>query len=182
MKSFITVSLLAIAFLLPTFVKAQQPAAADKITWYSLKEATELNAKKPKKIFIDVFTDWCGWCKKMDQSTFTDPVVIKFMNKYFYAVKLNAEQGDTIIYLGKTYINPNPKSSRSTHQLATTLLQGQLYYPSFVILDDKMAVITKTMGYKEPKEVEPLLRYYGENAYKKKTYEVYMQTFKSELN
>jgi thioredoxin-related protein len=181
MKRLFLTSLLALVILAPVIVKAQQTAAADKITWYSIKEATELNKKKPKKIFIDVFTDWCGWCKKMDQSTFPDPTVIKYMNKYFYAVKFNAEARDTVLYLGNTYVNPNPKSSRSTHQLATTLLQGQLYYPSFVILDEKMAVITKTMGYKEPKDVEPLLRFYGENAHKKKTYEVYMQSFKSEI-
>lgn len=52
-----------------------------KIRWYSIEEAVELNskskAKDKKKFFIDVYTDWCGWCKKMDANTFTDPVIVK---------------------------------------------------------------------------------------------------------
>src|SRR5574337_722786 len=94
----------------------------EEIKWYSFQEAYNLNKTNPKKIFIDVYTDWCGWCKKMDASTFKDPNVIKIMNKYYYAVKLNAEMKDTITMDTVKFVNPSPNTPRSTHQLAAALL------------------------------------------------------------
>ena len=70
----------------------------EKINWISMQEAIDLTAKpgNKKKIFIDAYTDWCGWCKRMDQSTFIDSNVIKHMNENYYAVKFDAESYDTI--------------------------------------------------------------------------------------
>ena len=52
-------------------------------------------AKKSKKpFFVDFYTDWCGYCKKMDASTFRDPEVLKFVENNFLAYKLNAEKGE----------------------------------------------------------------------------------------
>ena len=60
--------------------------AQEKIQWMSFEDAVERCAKEPKMVFIDVYTDWCGWCKRMDQSTFANPVIAKYMNEHFYAV------------------------------------------------------------------------------------------------
>jgi len=98
--------------------------AMEKIHWYSFEDAYQLNKKKPKKIFIDVFTDWCGWCRKMDAETFTNPAIGEYMMDHFYCVKLNAERKDTLIIDGVTFTNPNPTGKRSTHQLAVELLKG----------------------------------------------------------
>ena len=78
----------------------------DKIHWISFDEAIKLNSGYPKKkILIDVYTDWCGWCKKMDAVTFSNPVIASYINEHYWAVKLNAEGYDTIIYNGVTYTN-----------------------------------------------------------------------------
>ena len=69
---------------------------AQKVKWYSFEEAVELNKTKPKKILVDVYTDWCGWCKKMDQNTFSHPVIAEYINKNFYAVKFDAESKEAI--------------------------------------------------------------------------------------
>ena len=115
--------------------KANLPG--EKIRWYSFEDAYKLNKKKPKKIFIDVFTDWCGWCKKMDAETFVNPVISEYMMKHFYCVKLNAERKDTIVIDGVTFTNPNPTGRRSTHQIAVELLKGNMSYPSYVFLNEK---------------------------------------------
>ncbi len=48
---------------------------SETIRWISFEEAMKLNKKKPKMVFVDIYTDWCGWCKKMDAETFADPAI-----------------------------------------------------------------------------------------------------------
>ncbi|KAA9332837.1 thioredoxin family protein [Adhaeribacter soli] len=140
----------------------------DPINWISIEEAEKLSKKQPRKIVIDVYTDWCGWCKKMDQSTFADEKVAKYVNKNFYAVKLDAESKEDIVLNGKTYrFNPRYKA----HELAVELLQGKMGYPSTIYLDEKFNMLTPVMGYYDSKEFEKLLRYYGEDHHKKMAYE-----------
>ena len=66
-------------------------AQAEKINWVSFEEAVQLNEKEPRKFIVDVYTDWCGWCKRMDQTTFKNPEVAQYINEKYWAVKLNAE-------------------------------------------------------------------------------------------
>jgi len=63
---------------------------AQEVNWLTWNEAAELAAtdKNPKKVFIDVYTDWCGWCKKMDKDTFQNPTVAAYMSENYYMVKL----------------------------------------------------------------------------------------------
>ncbi len=71
----------------------------------------------------------------MDASTFVDPVIVKMMNENFYAVKLDAEQKDTIWFQDNAFVNPNPEGRKSSHQMAQALLKGKMSYPSFVFLN-----------------------------------------------
>lgn len=73
----------------PSVIKADPIVSG--IEWLSLEEAYARNQQEPRKIFVDVYTDWCGWCKKMDKSTFADDKVAEYVNENYYAVKLNAE-------------------------------------------------------------------------------------------
>ena len=68
--------------------------AQEKIQWMDFEEAVSACTKQPKKIFVDVYTNWCGWCKKMDQTTFADPEVAKYMNENYYAVKFFFKAAD----------------------------------------------------------------------------------------
>jgi hypothetical protein len=57
-----------------------------------LEEAIAKNKVEKKKIFIDLYTDWCGWCKKMDASTFLEPKLVEYMNKNYHCIKFNTEK------------------------------------------------------------------------------------------
>ncbi len=161
--------------------KDNKKAEKVEFKWYTFEEAYALNQKNPKKIFIDVFTDWCGWCVKMDNTTFKDSLIRDYMIHNFYPVKLNAERKDTVRYNGNTYVNPSPDKPRSAHQLAISLLQGQLSYPSYVILNEKFEILNMVKGYKVAKEMEVLLHYVAEGAYDKMTYEKFAETFKGTI-
>ncbi|MFP4471329.1 MAG: thioredoxin family protein [Bacteroidota bacterium] len=154
----------------------------NKIKWYSIEEAVELNKKNPKKFFIDVYTDWCGWCKKMDANTFTDPVIVQYMNEHFWPVKFNAEGAEPITISGQKYVNPNPGKRRSTHQLAAALLNGKLSYPSFAFLDQDVKLITVLPGYNPPEKLEPVLHYIAEGAYKEETFQTFRNNFKGSFD
>jgi thioredoxin-related protein len=153
----------------------------EKIKWMSFEQAVELSKKTPKKIFIDVYTGWCGWCKVMDAQTFTNPVIIKNMNKYFYAVKLDAEMKDSVHFQGNVFINPNPSQRGSTHQLAAALLNNQMSYPTTVYLDENFALLSPVAGFLKPENMEPILKFYGENHYKSTKWEEFSQSFKGEV-
>ena len=168
---------LLIATLLLSYgaLQAQQET---KIKWYTMEEAIALNKKHPKKFFVDLYTDWCGWCKKMDSGTFTDPVIAKYMNDNYWPVKFDAEGSEPITVNGNTYVNPNPGKSRSTHQLAVALLNGKMSYPSFAFLDQEVKLITVLPGYNTPEKIEPVLHFIVEEAYKKESFQDYQATFK----
>lgn len=119
---------------------------ADGITWMSWTEAIQANKKKPKLIFVDVYTGWCGWCKVMDQKTFSDPDVAKYMSDNFYCVKLDAEQKDPIVYNKHTFVF---KPEYRAHELAISMLDSQMSYPSFVFFNSKEQRIQIVKGYQE---------------------------------
>ncbi len=150
------------------------------IKWMSFEEAVKLNAGFPKKkVFIDVFTSWCGWCKKMDAETFRDPGIVQYMNEHYYAVKLDAERKDTVEYNGRKLFNPNPGASRSAHQLAINLLQGQMSYPSYVILDENNQKITAVPGYLKAADFLPILSYFGSNQHFVMSWEAFLKQYQN---
>ena len=73
----------------------------------TLDEARAAQKKEPKKIFMDVYTNWCGPCKLLDKNTFQNPDVSRYISEHFYAVKFNAEGNDVIKFKGYTFKNPN---------------------------------------------------------------------------
>ena len=144
---------------------------AQKINWITFQEAIELNKTTPKKIFIDVYTDWCGWCKKMDQTTFVNKDIVEYINANYYAVKLNAEMNDTIVFSGYTFVNQGSTNGRKgTHQLAVALLQGKMSYPSYVFMNEDAQLLTVAPGYRGADDFMPLLKYFGSDAYLNEKY------------
>jgi thioredoxin-related protein len=142
-----------------------QESKTETINWVTFEQAVAMAEKEPKNIFIDFYTTWCGWCKVMDKNTFADPVIAALMNKYFYAVKFNAEGKDPVEFRGKTYTFI-PQGNRGYHELAAGIMQGQMSYPTFVFLTPTMEIITPISGFVKPEEFEPIVSYMGQNLYK----------------
>lgn len=155
----------------PVQTVVEQPPLVP-IRWYSWEEAVAACERNPRKIFVDVYTDWCGYCKRMDATTFTDSLVADYINKHFYAVKLNAEQQGEIIYKGHTF-SFQRNGTRGYHELAAALLDNRLQYPSFVYLDEQHNRITISPGYKVPDGLMRELRYVADEHYKTVRFEQY---------
>ncbi|PHI19473.1 thioredoxin [Lewinellaceae bacterium SD302] len=152
MRKSITISLLVLAVLSFGFftINAQsaEAPAAPQIEWMTIEEALAANEETPKKMFIDVYTDWCHWCKVMDDKTFSEAEVIDYLNDNFYPVKFNAEQKEPITFKGQTY-EYTPAGRRGIHLLAYALLNKQASYPSFVVLDEELNGITILKGFQD---------------------------------
>ncbi len=156
---------------------AQTAQTAQTVKWYTIEEAMALAAKKPRPIMIDMYTDWCGWCKRLDADTFSNKGIAKYLNENFYSVKFNAEQKGNVNFLGKVY-----KNSGRAHDLAMELSGGELSYPMLVYLKADGTVISPVPGYVDPKGLEPILHYIAEELYEKKVdFGEYSKKFKSQL-
>ena len=142
--------------------------SAQEIQWMSLAEALEAQKNKPKKIFMDAYTKWCGPCKKLDKFTFGNPDVAQYIATHFYAVKFNAEGNEAIDFYDETFENPNynpsAKGRNVTHQFTQFL--GISGYPTMVFFSEKGDPIMPLMGYYKPQELEPYLKFIVEEKYK----------------
>ena len=144
--------------------------AQTKINWMTIEEAYAKQKITPKKILIDVYTDWCGWCKVMDRETFTNADVIKFVNEKYYAVKLDAESKKDIKLGDKTF---KYDVTNRSNEAAITLLQGKMSYPSIVYLDEGFNMIQPVPGYMNAKDFHQIITYFGADYHKKEQYDSY---------
>jgi thioredoxin-related protein len=137
----------------------------DKIEWIELDNNVEYT-NNGKKIIIDLYTDWCGWCKVMDKNTFTDSEVVSIINKNFSPLKFNAE------YQGNVNFNDFSfkfikSGNRGINELAHHLTNGKLSYPMTIFLDENYKIITLLPGYHKPKFYKSVLTYIGDDYWKK---------------
>jgi thioredoxin-related protein len=178
-KILLTIAIVSFSFI----AKAQ-----DKINWLSLNEALKLQKENPKKIMMDVYTNWCGPCKMLDKHTFQNKDVAAYVNEHYYAVKFNAEGNETINYNDKVFENPNYKKSKantrnSAHEL--TNFMGFNAYPTIAFFSELGDPILPLRGYYKPKQLEFYLKLLAENQHKKlktkQELEDYQKAFKPQF-
>ncbi len=182
MKKVLILGLLAIASLAvnaqakkaaPTGITEHAPAQVEEIHWVTINELPALMAKQPRKVFMDVYTSWCGPCKMMLANTFHNPAIVKYVNENFYAVKFNAEGNEVVKFKGNDFLNPGydpakANSRNSTHDFALAIapVQTRIAYPTVVYFDEQLNIIAPLQGYYPPEQFQPVLTYFKENKHK----------------
>ncbi len=166
----------------------EDKAVSDSIEWMSLSEVNQIVEKNIKKdkikedkmIVVDFYTDWCGWCKRLDKETYMDAEVIELMNKYFYPIKFDAEQKEAASFAGKDYVF-KASGARGTHGFASEMAMregGRIGYPTITFIDAMGKKIAVEAGFKDAQKMKLTLLYYGEGHYKTKDF----ITFQTEYN
>jgi thioredoxin-related protein len=136
---------------------------AKDLQWKNFNDGIAEAKKSGKKVLIDVYTDWCTWCKKMDAVTYTDTKVKAYLEKNYVLIKLNAEGAGNIMYAGKS-ISP----------AAFAQQMGVDGYPATLFLKGNGDPITILPGYSEPKMFIHVISYIAENQIGKRKFEDYL--------
>ena len=155
--------------------------APSPVSWLSFDEAVVSAQQTPKKIFIDVYTDWCGWCKKMDATTFSDPAVVEVLQSKFYPVKFNAEQREPITFNDHTF-KFVPRGTKGYHELAAALLNNKLSYPSVVFLNENFEIIQVLPGFRKADEFLKIATFIGEDHYLTTSWEDYSKSYQKAVS
>jgi thioredoxin-related protein len=156
---------------------SETPPAGASIKWMTWEQVFEKSKSEKRKIFVDVYTDWCGWCKRMDASTFQKQQIADYINQHYYAVKFNAEYKGDIVFKGKTY-KFIKEGMNGYHELAAEITHGRLSYPTVVFLDENLDLLQAIPGYREALEFEQIITYFGKDEHKKTPWEVYQRNYK----
>ena len=151
-----------------------------KVNWLTFEEAIALHEKEPKKLLIDLYTDWCGWCKVMDRNTYSQADIASYINENFYPVKFNAEQKEPVEFRGHTF-EFVAQGRRGVHELAAALTRNKLSYPTTVFMDEELRIIQPIAGYLKPEQMEPILLFIGGDHFKTTAFEDFKKNHKSSL-
>lgn len=160
----------------------------DKINWMSFDQAMKQYSVEKKPIIVDMYTSWCGFCKKLDAETFSDPRIIKYVNENFYAVKFDAETTEPITYKDSVYTNlrigavdadGNPVRGKS-HSLAEILLNGRMAYPTLVYMIPDKDIVAPVPGYVTPEKIEPYLLFFADKVYEGNLFDAFTKGMNTE--
>lgn len=152
-KTQLVLSALSLAFLttgvdsilLPVRAQKAPPAKGDipasamtDLLWSTDLNSTLAQAKTQKKyVLVDVYTDWCLWCKRLDRDTFMNPGMMAYLKKKYMTVKINAE-------------NPNGGRAAADKYKVNE-------FPCVLVFEPSGKLLGKIMGYHQPAEFQQLL-------------------------
>ena len=153
---------------------------SEEVNWLTFEEAMARHEENPKKLLVDLYTDWCGWCKVMDRETYSKAEIADYINENFYPVKFNAEQKEDVEFNGHTF-EYVPSGRRGYHQLAAALTNNKLSYPTTVFMDEELRIIQPIAGYLKAEQMEPILLYIGDDHFKTTKWEEFTRTNKTSL-
>ena len=154
--------------------------AQEKVNWISFSQAVEINKKDPKPFLVDIYTDWCGWCKKMDRDTYANPVIAKYINANYHAVKMDGEGKEPVTYKEYTF-KLHQEGRTKYHELTAALMNGKLSYPTTVIMSKEEKLLDRIPGYLDARKMEMVLAYFMKKDRKAKSWGQFSKNFKSNI-
>lgn len=149
-------------------------SSEEKVKWLNFSEMAEKMKSNKKPVIIDLYTDWCHWCKVMDKETYQNTKVATYINEKFYAVSFNAEGKQVVNWRNKAY---SYNEQYKINTLSIALTNGQLSFPTTIIIPDDTSAPIAIAGMLKPKELELIIKYFGSGAYIKDSFADFQKKF-----
>ncbi len=149
------------------------------INWMELEDAMSAFEKQKKKIFFEIYTKWCSWCKQMDDITLRESNIVQLINENYYPIKFDAECKKVVQFKNKEYEFVMRPGRGGYHELAAEFLEDKLSYPTLVFLDEDLNIIQAIVGFKSPEEFEKIVTYFATDEYKNTPWSLYRKHFHS---
>lgn len=159
MSRLLSITFILLSSLMSTPCQAQ---GRDSINWISFEQLSDSLQVHPKKVILFFHTDWCSYCRKMQNEVFTDAEVISALNNTYYAVRFDAESVDTVTFEGQKFTNTiSKKRTGRYHALAQLLAQreGKLVFPTAILLDEKFTVRQRYFQYLDKKKLLKAIKF-----------------------
>jgi thioredoxin-related protein len=157
-----------------SFKTRSQPTqkAQETIHWIAANRIGALPSDR--KFMVFVYSDFCTWCKQMDEEAFKDPCLANYINENFIPIKLNSSQKENIKIGNKTY----SFDASGQHSLAIMLTEGRLTFPSIAFLDKDFNLIQSIGQYQEPESLEAMACFFLEDHYQMVPWERFKRGYK----
>jgi thioredoxin-related protein len=144
-------SIIAALLLVPAAGAGPAAGGGSAVAWRGWNEglAAALGGSKP--VIVDVYTDWCGWCKRMDRDVYARSDVSEYLNQHFVMVRLNAESAERVNYGGRS--------------LTARALSGSFEvtgYPTTIFLKPDGTHLVNVPGYIPADKFLKLVRFIGD--------------------
>ena len=124
---------------------------------HQFKELENLQKSEPRNVIVFIKTDWCSYCKAMDNTTFKNQKATEKINQNFYFINFDAEEKRDIDFAGKTFLYKPTGINTGIHELAETLTKGKTTYPDLIILNPQNEIIFQYNGYLKSSELLDIL-------------------------
>lgn len=131
--TFLLLATIAVTCLCSFIFSAKEYTPIESIKYFkgNFAEAMLESKNQNKPIFLDAYTDWCYWCKRLDKTTFNNSKVVSILNDNFIVLKMNMEKGE------------GP---------AISLKYNVTGYPTMLFFNSNGEVINGIVGYTESAE------------------------------
>lgn len=145
----------------------------ERIRWMSVSDVEQAFQREPRPILMYMHTSWCGWCRKMERSTFRHSGLVRYVNEHYYAVSFDGEYRQPVTFNGKTY---RYQASEKIHELTLYLTRGEPAFPTIVFLNGPEGNPSPLAGYLTAKQLEPPLKYFVQQP--TVSFETFLNSFK----
>jgi thioredoxin-related protein len=148
-----------------TMVAGDSTTAHGNLPWQSFNNGFADAKKSGKKVMVDVYTDWCGWCKRLDKDVYGNASVAAYLRDHFVLVKLNPETNTTVKY-------------KDTSYAAGVFAQGFgiTGYPTILFFEPGGEPIDRLGGYVPAEKFLPIIKFIGEDFYKKMSWDDFQKS------
>ncbi|MBA4311135.1 MAG: hypothetical protein C0417_00745 [Chlorobiaceae bacterium] len=157
------ISIISIIFIISAYGMAGNKV---ELKWYKYNAGIAEAKKSNKKILLDVYTDWCKWCKKLDVEVYENDKVAAYLKKYYVLIKVNGEGSEKLKY-----------KDNEISETQFTGAMGVTGYPTMFFLDSKGEPIEKLASFVPADKFLPIIKFFGEDYYKKDKWETFYKNY-----